>query len=671
MVLSKFLGRFLKAQVIKVSPIILVFIFCSSILHAQDPLLIKADEYYRSFAYGKAILLYKKILKKKESTPELLAKIANAYYFNTNFGDAEHYYRKLITVDTVIDPELYFRYAHTLKSVMKYEEANSWMDVFAASKPRDSRTKLYKKSLDYLLEIKKRSGRYTIDCLDFNTSHNDFGPSFNKDLLIFATGINSDGSRGKLSNSQQDAGFFDLYAIPLDSKGAPKGNKAYPLVGDVNTRFHESTAAFTKDGKTMYFTRNNYFKGKKGKTKDGITLLKIYKATNEHGQWVDIEELPFNSDEFSVAHPALSPDEKRLYFAYSGPGSLGLSDIFYVDILDENSFSEPKSLGSKINTDGRESFPYVTESNLLFFASNGKQGLGALDVYVADLSSMEKSYFDAFNIGAPINSEKDDFAFVLDEKRNKGFFSSNRDGGVGEDDIYGFTREEEFNIKCAGIIKGVAKKANDFVLLSDTTIVLLDVNGNEIQRVTSDSKGNFTFDIEECRDDVLFNVKAMMGNERDSEIEDLMYEKGNRDKIKTLYFSFPKKKPIEEASLSVTRLFDFDPIYFKFGSARIGHDQSDALLKVIYFLREHPEFNVQIESHADSRSGDEFNQKLSERRGQKTRRYLINWKIDPSRITFKGYGETKLTNQCTNDVRCSEYEHRQNRRSEFLFFEKE
>jgi len=632
--------------------------------------MVKADEYYRGFAYGKAILLYKKILRKKEATPELLAKIANAYYFNTNFEDAEGYYRKLIAVDTLMDPELYFRYAHTLKSVMKYEEANTWMDVFAAKKPKDSRTKFYKESVDYLLEIKKRSGRYTVDSLDFNTIHNDFGPSFNKDLLIFATGINSDGSQGKLSNSQNDAGFFDLYAIPLDSKGVPKGITAYPLVGDVNTRYHESTAAFTKDGKTMYFTRNNYYKGKKGRTADGATLLKIYKATNDHGKWVDVEELPFNDDEFSVAHPALSPDEKRLYFAYNGPGSMGLSDIFYVDILGENSFSEPMSLGSKINSNGRESFPFVTESNLLFFASNGKQGLGALDVYVADLSSFEKSYFDAFNIGAPINSEKDDFAFILDEKRNKGFFSSNRDGGKGEDDIYGFTREKEFNIKCAGIIKGVAKKANDFVLLFDTTLVLLDVNGNEIQRVTSDDQGRFTFDIEECRDDVLFNVKAIIGNGMDSETEDLAYDKGNRNKIKTLYFSFPKKKAAKEVSLSVTRLFDFDPIYYKYGSARIGHDQADTLLKVIYFLRENPELNVQIESHADSRSGDGFNQKLSERRGQKTRRYLINWKIDPGRITFKGYGETKPTNQCTNDVRCSEYEHRENRRSEFLFFEK-
>ena len=649
--------------------ILCIVLSCVSVV-AQDPILERGDAYYEGFVYSKAIRSYEKVLKKKGPSVPLLLKLGNSYYFNSSFQQAEKYYREAIEIHADLDPEIFFRFAHTLKAGRKYKEANEWMEVFSREKPNDSRTRIYYESMNYLEEIKRRSGRYSVEPQDFNTKYNDFGPAFGQRQLIFASGINSDGSAGKVAGVDGEAGYFDLYAIPVNSSLDVMGAKAYPLVGDINTKLHESTPAITADGTTMYFTRNNYYKGKRGKTEDGRVLLKIYKATKVLGKWGDIKELPFCSDEYSVAHPALSPDEKTLYFAYSGPGALGQSDIYYVTIDGEDSYSFPKNLSTKINTDGRESFPFVTKSNLLFYASDGKQGLGALDIYVADLNTIGETYFEAFNVGAPINSVRDDFAFVLDEELDKGFFSSNREGGQGEDDIYGFTRTEVLNVKCAGIIKGIAKDATDFVLLSNETIILLDVNGNELERVTSDENGNFAFNLNECRDDAMYNFKAILNNQKESENVPFLYKKDQKDIPVELRFEFEKEMNlIEDVEKDITDLVNFDPIYFDFGNAKIRPRESPKLLKVIYFLRENPNVRLVISSHADSRSGDEFNQKLSERRAKATKKYLVNWKIDPDRLTIVGYGETKLTNQCTNDIRCSEAEHRLNRRSEFQVIE--
>ena len=647
---------------------ILSLFFCVSLV-AQDPILKQGDAYYEGFVYTKAIRSYGKVLKKRGPSVPLLLKLGNSYYFNSNYKEAEKHYHNAIEMDPELDPEIFFRFAHTLKAGRKYTEANQWMEIFSEKKPNDSRTQIYFDSMNYLEEIKRRSGRYAVESLDFNTEYNDFGPVIGQRQLIFTSGINSDGSAGKVA-SNGEAGYFDLYAIPLNSKLEVVGTDAYPLVGAINTKMHESTPAITADGNTMYFTRNNYYRGKKGKTEDGRILLKIYKSTKIAGKWGDITELPFCSDEYSVAHPALSPDEKTLYFAYSGPGSLGQSDIYYVDISEDGTYGFPKNLSAKINTDGRESFPFITKSNLLFYASDGKQGLGALDIYVADLNTIDKSYFDAFNVGAPINSIRDDFAFVLDEDMDKGFFSSNREGGKGEDDIYGFTRTEALNVKCVGVIKGIAKNAADFVQLSKTTIVLLDVGGNELARVTSDENGNFAFDLNECRDEALYNLKAIYGRDNESETEPFLYEKARIDEPVNFNFQFKEELEPSTTEKDITDLVGFEPIYFDFGNAKIRPRESPKLLKIIYFLRENPDVRLVITSHADSRSGEEFNQKLSERRAKVTKRYLVNWKIDPERLTVKGVGETKPTNQCTNNIRCSEAEHRLNRRSEFQVLEK-
>ena len=214
--------------------------------------------------------------------------------------------------------------------------------------------------------------------------------------------------------------------------GAP-----YKFDKNINSKFHESTPAFTNDGKTMYFTRNNYLDGKKGKDGNEITLIKIYKASLENNKWTNISELPFDSNNYSTAHPALSPDGKTLYFASDMPGTLGQSDLYKVIINDDGSFGIPENLGNTINTEGRETFPFVNDENEIYFASDGHPGLGGLDIFVSKINA-DGTFSEVQNVGADVNSPKDDFAYLIDTKSRRGFFTSNRDGGQGYEDIYKF-----------------------------------------------------------------------------------------------------------------------------------------------------------------------------------------------------------------------------------------
>ena len=217
--------------------------------------------------------------------------------------------------------------------------------------------------------------------------------------------------------------------------------------GKLNTRYHESTSSFTNDGNTMYFTRNNYNKGKYREDKKGTNKLKIYRTYRKEGVWTTPEELPFNSNEYSVAHPALSADEKQLYFASDMPGTHGQSDLYVVSIHSDGSFGEPKNLGKGINTESRETFPFVSKTGELYFSSDGHAGLGGLDIYVSQLGG-EEAIGDVYNVGEPVNSPYDDFTFIINPDTNLGYFASNRPGGLGDDEESDFKDEDRIPRCC-------------------------------------------------------------------------------------------------------------------------------------------------------------------------------------------------------------------------------
>ncbi len=395
---------------------------------SQEKQLKRGNEAFANLAYPKAIKLYKEALKKGHESKEVYENLADSYYYISELEKAVFWYKKLIVnYQGDINPEHIDRYAASLMTINEYDKANEIRGQ--QSKNHESVSK--EPSLTYLDTIENLSGRFTLDTLNINSKYSDYAPSFFKEKLVFTSSRNT-GKVTSFIHEWNDEPFSDIYATPVSTSSKHTANR---LNGIVNSKFHESSTTFSPDLKTVYFTRNNFSNSKVKTNRQGHVLLKIYKATYNGKKWINIEELPFNSDEYSISHPALSPDGRFLYFASDMPGGYGQSDLYVVAIKEDGTFGKPKNLGNKINTKGRETFPYLSDTGRLYFASDGHKGLGGLDIFMATIGENRTLSID--NLGKPINSNKDDFTFIINEKNRIGYFASNRDGGEGSDDIYG------------------------------------------------------------------------------------------------------------------------------------------------------------------------------------------------------------------------------------------
>ena len=426
---------------------------------------------------------------------------------------------------------------------------------------------------------------------------------------------------------------------------------------NINSKFNESTPIFTKNGETIYFTRNNYLEGKRGRNAAGITLVKIYKAKLINNNWTNIEELPFNSDNYSTAHPALSSDEKTLYFASDMPGTIGQSDLFKVSINEDGSYGSPVNLGPKINTEGRETFPFLNDDNELYFASDGHPGLGGLDLFVSKISS-DGTFTEVQNLGADINSPKDDFAYLIDTKSRIGFFSSNKDGGLGYDDIYKFV--ETRKLVCEQILDGNVTDEATGAALANTKVMLLDSQLNILEQVISDDKGFYSFTVE-CGK--TYSIRTQKPEYSVKEEKVVIPKISGKTYVPTA---------LEKAGCNVVigddlgKCFGITMIYFDLDKSNIRPEAAIDLEKILDVLKENPNMEIDVRSHTDSRQTFKYNESLSDRRAKSTISWLIKNGIDAKRLTGKGYGESQLINKCVDGVKCSEEEHQQNRRSEFI-----
>jgi outer membrane protein OmpA-like peptidoglycan-associated protein len=513
-----------------------------------------------------------------------------------------------------------------------------------------------KKNKDYLEVIKANSGRFNIQDAGINSEFSDYGTSFFGNKLVF-TSARDTGRVAKKVFRWTNQSFTNLYSSEVSPTGRMEEPKRFG--NKINSKFHESTPVFTKDGSTMYFTRNNFLDGKKRKDTKRITLLKIYRSTLEDGQWKDVIELPFNSDQYSVAHPALSNDDKTLYFASDMPGTFGQSDLFKVSINNDGTYSIPENLGPTINTEGRETFPFISDENELYFASDGRPGLGGLDIYV---SKTEKSlnFGEVQNVGAPVNGTNDDFAFLIDSKSRNGFFTSNRSGGKGYDDIYMFT--ETRKLTCEQILKGTItdKESGDF--LDDVKMSLLDEKFQFLKGNFSNKRGQYSFEVE-CGK--TYHVRAEKRNYETKEgTISISIEKINGES----YLSLELENRIKSIGLGtdLSKVLNIPMMYFDLDKSFIRKDAAFELEKIVAVMNENPKIKIDIRSHTDNRQTAEYNEALSDRRAKSTREWLIKRGIDASRLTAKGYGESQLVNKCADGVQCTEAEHQLNRRSEFI-----
>lgn len=625
----------------------LVFVLSITVgAFGQGSKLNKADKKYDKYSYIDAIEIYEKVAEKGYKSVELFQKLGNAYYFNSELDKASKWYGELFALNQETDSEYYFRYAQALKAVGNYEKSNQYMELFA-QKTNDSRAKLFQENKNYLTNIDAVSGKYTIDKTDVNSEFYDYGPTFFGKQIVF-TSSRSEGNQYSKIHAWTKQNFTDLFVASIDNDGRLGSVENFSKT--VNTKFNESSPIFTKDGKTMYFTRNNYNDGKKRKSDDKVIMEKIYKAELVNGEWTNVKELPFSSDNYKTAHPALSTDEKTLYFASDMPGSFGNSDLYKVSIDSNGNFGLPENLGTTINTEGRETFPFIDADNNLFFASDGHPGLGGLDIFEAKVNN--NSFEKPVNIGKPLNSQLDDFGYVTN-KDGLGFFSTNRDGGIGFDDIYTFRI-------CTHTLSGLITDIDTKEILPNSKVILYDDKMNKISETIASEKGLYSFKID-CNKKYLVRV-----SKEEYETIEKSFEPISINEESKLDFELKRKIFPIEVGTDLAKVLNISIIYFDLDKWNIRKDAAEDLEKIIAVMNQYPSMTIDIRSHTDSRQSHKYNEQLSDRRAKSTLEFMVKNGINRSRLTAKGYGETQLVNNCSDDVPCSETEHQKNRRSEFI-----
>jgi outer membrane protein OmpA-like peptidoglycan-associated protein len=631
----------------------------------KSKLLQKADEYFNKMWYAEAAKLYEEGLKNDEGnfSYDIIQKVADAHYFNTNMERAYYWYDLLYSkFASDMSADNLFKYANSLKGTGRFAKAKRLMRLYDRKQKvdqdsgnSDSRTTAARREvvLDNLLE---NVGNFDVKNMAINSQYSDFAPMFfQKDQVVFASAMDS-----SIFNTRRykwnDQPYLDLYVAKINEESQDL-KEAIKFSKKINTKYHEAAVTFSPDNNTMYFTRNNY--GKKLKRdKKGVNNLKIYVSRKVDGEWTEASELPFNSDDYSTGHPALSPDGKKLYFVSDMPGSLGETDIFVVDVLGNNSFSDPRNLGPKINTERKEMFPFMTDKKL-YFSSDGHSGMGGLDVY--EVAYDENGFQEVVNAGQPINSNKDDFSYIVDEATQKGYFASNRRGGKGDDDIYSFKKLviDEIPVN-KNAIAGVVTELVTGDIMPHALVQLLDENNIKLKEVETADDGSFVF--EDLVDDTKYSIKMMHKNYFDEELS-VTTTKNDTINVAVSMRRLQEMIAIEDG----IKKLKTEMIHFDFDKSFIRPDASKELDKLVAVMNEYPNMVIKIESHTDSRGTRAYNRYLSDKRAKSTRDYIISKGIAPKRIESAiGYGEDRLLNECNGAVRCTEAKHYLNRRSEFI-----
>ncbi|MCF6297430.1 MAG: OmpA family protein [Flavobacteriaceae bacterium] len=504
-----------------------------------------------------------------------------------------------------------------------------------------------------IINAQTTPGKYAIkNVSSVNTDYADFGTSyFGKDSVIFSSPTKRKMIRNIWKPNEQP--YLDLYLGKIGEEGDIVGKQK--VKGNVNTKYHESNVVFTEDRKTVYYTGNNNYQDEVKNDTTGTLRLQLYKAkVMPDGKWEDVEKLPFNNNQFSTGHPALSKDGKKLYFVSDRPESIGKTDIYVVDINDDGSYSSPKNLGKKINTVEKEMFPFIVD-DIIYYSSEGHNSAGGLDVFANKMYDTTVSRY--LNIGEPINSTFDDFSFIL--KDGRGYLSSNREEGIGGDDIYSFLIDEPLYIKCTQQVMGVVKNNHTQEVLAGAEIKLLDKEGKVLETVTSDKNGVYHFTVN-CNS--TYKITGDKTNFKDDDEGIITVNDIVETPINIALALMPEV---------IENKINIENIYFDLDKSRIRPDAAAELDKLVQIMEDNPELIIEATSHTDSRQSDTYNNRLSSRRAKSTRRYIISKGISRKRITAKGYGETQLTNKCSDDVECTDEEHQANRRTEFIVVDSE
>ncbi|MBW6491250.1 MAG: OmpA family protein [Lentimicrobium sp.] len=610
----------------------------------------KADRLFTAFNYSRAIPYYEKLAaKNNKHFAHATERLGDCNRLTGNFEDAARWYNKALEVNKT-NPDLYYHYGQSLRSLGKYEEAAEQFSKYSSLKPDDPKGKLFEK---YSREVNKwTEPEYDYELINaeaINTPFSDFSPVYGKDGVIFTSDRMA--RAGAKRYGWTGAYFLDLFYATLkkeEDKNFPVPGSPSLYSASLSQPYHDGPATFSKDFLTVYFTRVTRKTGELDSTRYYTNRLKMYSSKFEDGKWGDPEPFYLNSELYSVGHPALSSDGKTLYFVSDMPGGQGGTDIYRVKLLDTG-WGPAENLGEIINTFGDEMFPYFHKDSILYFSSTGHPGLGSLDVFKS--LKTEDGWTTPHNLKAPLNSPADDFGIVIHSNEAEGMISSNRPGGVGEDDIYLITISER--LPDSVLISGFVKDKTTLELMKNVTVFVLDQNTNEITVLKTDDSGQYAIQVK--RGSQLL-VKAIKNGFYPDCLALSLDMKSRSTEVKNRDLLLGKYK--------LDQIFALENIYYDFDKSNIRPDAAVELDKVAIFLNENPQITVELGSHTDSRGSFSYNDRLSERRAASAVEYIKSRGINKDRITSKGYGEYKLVNQCSDNVQCSEVEHQKNRRTE-------
>ncbi len=607
-------------------------------LSAQNKDTQKADKLFKRLEYVDAAQEYLKLAEKGKADGYVYKQLGDSYFNTFNATEATKWYAKAI--ETPQDAETYYRYAQMLKAQGKYEEANKQMQSFASKAPNDQRAKDFKANPNYLPSLLDKQKKFDIKPLDINSDKSDFGAVLHQNSLYFTSARN--GARKTYGWNEEP--FLDIYKATYNVDGTI--TNAEP-VGDLNSKWHDGPSSLSADGNTIYFSSES-FKEKGGFEKDKsinakLGQVNLYKATYSNGKWSNITQLPFNSNTYSTGNPALSKDGKTLYFASNRPGSIGGTDIWKVSVNADGTYGEPQNLGPKVNTEGEENFPFITDDNkTLYFASNGRQGFGGLDVFAYDLAKGEST-----NLGKPVNSEKDDFAFTLNAEKNIGFLSTNR---TGVDNIYLATPV------CGVEVITVVSDAKTGKVLSNAKVAIVDEKKNVIATETTGANGEVAYYVE-CNK--AYTIQASKDG-YESNTFPVAASKGESRKVEAAL------SPIDV--IVTDKEVVLNSIFFEFNKSNITQEGAFELDKLVQVLKNNKNMVILVKAHTDNRGSDAYNLRLSDARAKSTVQYILSKGISKEQISGKGMGESEPKVDCK--ASCTEEQHAENRRSEFLIVKK-
>jgi len=602
----------------------------------------QADKAHARMAYAKAATGYDKALRDVDDPrkgPRLRAEMlraADAHWHKHEMKEAAVLYGRAEQCGT-LEAEQAFQYGQALMALGYRENAAIQFVNVLASVPEHQGAQDLLLSCEAYQQFYSDTTRYTVTELPFGDLVGAFSAVPWGDGVVIA-GEQSAGLGRE--NPWNGRSFLDLYYMKKHT--AASWEDPVPLAGDVNGPFHEGPATFSADGRTMYFTRSNYFKYRLQKDGGDVSHLKLFRATlDDEGRWGDLHEFAYNGEDFSTGHAALSADGRTLYFASDRPGGLGGSDLWR-SVNNGAGWREPENLGPVINTAGDEVFPTVV-GDALHFSSTAHQNMGGLDVF--ETHAQGDGWAEPRNMGYPINTPHDDFAFVMNSDGRTGYLSSDRGGPDRVHQI--FVQQPLFTLE--GLVFGDTIPPS----LPQATVTLTDLATEKDSSMITSDDGRFRFRLQpNGRYHVQVRRDGMLTQSRD---------------VSTVGMASGRviKEDFHLRRIELDKAIVLNNIYFDYDMWDIRPDAVDELDRLVRLMNDNPHLSFEMSAHTDSRASEDYNLVLSDMRAMSTENYLIQHGVDPGRLSSRGYGETVLVNRCGDGVPCSEEEHQQNRRTEF------